>query len=97
MSGKADTRLFAIAEAGEFRRQLSNLPPSEQTQIRKKLATYVYPLIRENPFSGPNIKRLSNYSPPTWRYRIGPYRIFYEISPTVVFITAIHKRRDAYR
>jgi len=89
--------LFTIAEADEFRKQLLNLPPSEQRRIREKLAGSVYPPLRANPFSGPNIKRLTNYNPPTWRYRIGPYRIFYEISQTTVFITTIHRRKNAYR
>lgn len=97
MSKRADTSLFAIAETDEFRKRLSSLAKPEQRRIRKKLSESVYPLLRVNPFSGPNIKRLTNYDPPTWRYRIGPYRVFYEISTSTVFLTTIHRRRAAYR
>jgi mRNA interferase RelE/StbE len=89
--------LFQVAETDEFRKRLSSLPEPERQRIQRKLIDSVYPLLRANPFSGPNIKRLTNYHPPTWRYRIGPYRVFYEIKPTVVFLTTIERRRDAYR
>jgi mRNA interferase RelE/StbE len=57
----------------------------------------MYPILRANPISGPNIKCLSNVSPTTWRYRIGRHRVFYEVHGAVVFILTIKPRRDAYR
>jgi mRNA interferase RelE/StbE len=89
--------LFEIAETAEFQRCLAALPADEQRRVSRKLADYAYPMLRMNPFSGPNVKRLTNYSPATSRYRIGPYRIFYEIHGDVVFLTAIQRRRDAYK
>jgi len=34
---------------------------------------------RNNPHFGPSIKRLKHWHPPTWRYRVGDWRFFYEI------------------
>jgi mRNA interferase RelE/StbE len=48
-------------------------------KLRKKLIGHVYPQLRNNPYFGKNIKKLKNYSPDTWRYRIGGYRFFCEI------------------
>ena len=58
---------------------------------------YAYPILRANPISGPNIKCLSNFQPTTWRYRIGGYRVLYEIHGAVVYLLTIKLRRDAYR
>ena len=89
--------MFEIAETASFRKTLDELDKPERVRLLSKLRGFAYPLLRLNPISGPNVKRLANYSPPTWRYRVGAYRIFYEIHGTVVFITAVHRRRDAYR
>ena len=44
------------------------------------------------------IKKLRNYKPDTWRYRIGDYRFFYEIDDKekIVFMIAADNRGDAY-
>jgi mRNA interferase RelE/StbE len=65
----------------------------------EKLREHVYPQLREEPHFGPNIKRLRNWEPPTWRYRIGAWRFFYEIGERsrVIFMTASDHRSRAYR
>ena len=88
--------MFAIAETHEFERLSAALPRLEGGRIRKKLRTSIYPALEQNPFSGPNIKRLVGFDSPTWRYRLGDYRIFYEVQAGMVIVTAIHRRRDAY-
>jgi mRNA interferase RelE/StbE len=42
---------------------------------------------------------LRDWDPPTWRLRIGTWRIFYEIDDEkqIVFLTAADHRKDAYR
>ena len=60
---------------------------------------FVYPLIREEPFWGNNIKKLQGYSPDTWRYRIGKLRIFYIVDQDekIIYILSVDHRKDAYR
>jgi len=60
---------------------------------------YVYPQLRDNPHFGKNIKKLKNYQPETWRYRIGAYRFFYEINTkeNIVYMLAVDSRKDSYR
>lgn len=90
---------FCLFQTDEFLKRLDKLPSQEATQIRKKLKNYVYPQLRGEPFFGPNIKKLRDYSPDTWRYRIGPFRLFYsvDIDESVVYLLTIGYRRDAYR
>jgi mRNA-degrading endonuclease RelE of RelBE toxin-antitoxin system len=50
------------------------------------------------PHFGPNIKKLKNFTPATWRYRIGAWRFFYEIDEAekVAFMIAASHRSSAY-
>ncbi len=59
---------------------------------------YIIPQLKSEPHFGINIKKLKNYDPPTWRYRIGKYRVFYEIDAESkeVDILTISQRKDAY-
>ena len=88
---------FRILETEEFKKALARLGPPRF--LRRKLDSYVYPQLRQSPYFGPNIRKLQGYTPPTWRYRIGPYRVFYSLDEDgkIVFILTIDDRKDAYR
>jgi mRNA interferase RelE/StbE len=90
---------FRIFETNEFIRQLAKLPARDQEDLSAKLTRQVYPVLREQPFAGAQIKKLRGYDPATWRYRIGAYRLFYTVdgSGRIVNILAIESRKDAYK
>ena len=90
---------FRIFETDEFRKKLLKLYSRDAEQIRRKLADYVYPQLGGEPFFGRNVKKLRGYSPDTWRYRIGRFRLFYAADEEkhIIFILSIDLRRDAYR
>lgn len=69
-----------------------------QAKLRIKLIDYVYPQLRQEPHFGNNIKKLVNWDPETWRYRIGKNRLFYEIDEKekIVYILALDPRGSAY-
>ena len=96
-NGAAHSSEFRLFETEEFRKALSKLGPPRF--LPKKLGTYVYPQLRQEPFYGPNIRKLQGYEPPTWRYRIGPYRVFYAVDneKRIVFVLTIDDRKNAYR
>ena len=89
---------YRIFETTVFQEDLADLPRAIQPKMRAKLMDYVYPQLRQQPHFGPNIKKLRQWKPETWRYRIGPWRLFYEIdeSKKVVFMTTLDQRKDAY-
>ena len=96
-TGAAPSSDFRIFETGEFQKALARLGPPRF--LRKKLDAYVYPQLRQGPYFGPNIRKLQGYTPATWRYRVGPYRIFYSLDEAgrIVFVLTIDDRKDAYR
>jgi mRNA interferase RelE/StbE len=91
-----DVKIF---ETKEFLKQLGKLPLNESAFLRNKLNGYIYPQLRIEPFYGKNIKKLRGYSPDTWRYRIGSFRVFYIVDKKehIVFILTIDDRRNAYK
>ncbi len=90
---------YRIFETNEFSRKLERITPPDSQFIRKKLRDPVYPRLREEPTFGKNIKKLRGYTPETWRYRIGKFRIFYSIDDKdrIVFILTIDQRKDIYK
>lgn len=87
---------FRIAETETFQKKIQS---RTCRNLYRKITEYVYPLLRENPYFGPNIKKLKGKYRDLYRFRIGEYRLFYKIeeSMIVVFIITIEKRKDAYR
>jgi len=90
---------FRIFETKEFLKRLAGLQPRDLKRIQRKLREYVYPQLRGEPFFGRNIKKLQGYSPDTWRYRIGVFRVFYTVDAEegILYILSVDLRRDAYR
>ena len=92
------SEIFRIYETDVFTGDIGDIQESIREKLKLKIRNHIYPILRAQPFFGNNIKKLSNYEPPTWRYRIGDYRIFYSINTKekVISILAIHDRKDAY-
>ena len=89
---------YKIFETDEFLNKIKKINKKDKSFIKGKLIQYVYPQLKEEPHYGNNIKKLVDYIPETWRYRIGKYRVFYVIdkSAKIVYILSIDKRKDAY-
>ena len=89
---------FRIFETNQFLKDLEQDFSGQQERIKTKLTNYVYPQLKQNPYFGKNIKKLVNYNPDTWRYRISSYRFFYEIDDQnkIVFMTSVDNRQNAY-
>jgi mRNA interferase RelE/StbE len=90
---------YRIFETDEFTKALKKLSKTNITFIQKKLSGYVYPQIRNEPCFGKNIKKLKDYNPDTWRYRLGKFRLFYIVDheERIIYILTIDFRKDAYR
>lgn len=91
--------MYKLFETDEFTKSLARLDKKDSSFIGAKLNSYVYPQLRVEPHFGKNIKRLQKYPTPTWRYRIGNYRVFYtidEVNQLVLLLVVDHRKR-AYR
>ena len=89
---------YRVFETDNFIRAMGKIKGRNKTLIENKLKKRVYPQLKNEPYYGKNIKKLKNYKPETWRYRIGDYRAFYEINDIekVVYIIGISTRENAY-
>jgi mRNA interferase RelE/StbE len=89
---------FRLFETDQFLSDIESLPKKNREKIQNKIRLYAYTQITENPFFGLNIKKLKDYKPETWRYRIGKHRLFYEIDDKekIIFLIALDDRKDAY-
>ncbi|MBU4227734.1 type II toxin-antitoxin system RelE/ParE family toxin [bacterium] len=85
---------FKIFEANQFLKVLKQDFSGQQERINTKLITYVYPQLKQTPYFGKNIKKLVNYKPNIWRYRISSCRFFYEIDNQnkIVFMISVDNR-----
>jgi mRNA interferase RelE/StbE len=89
---------YRIFETDQFLRDLKKQKIALDGNRYRKITNYMYKQLRTNPFYGKNIKKLKDWKPETWRYRIGDLRPFYviETEEKVVSIVAIEPRDKAY-
>ncbi len=86
---------YKIAETETFEKKINS---QKYKFLYKKIKEYIYPILRENPYFGTNIKKLKGEYKELYRYRIGDYRLFYKVSEETVIIFVIDRgnRKDAY-
>jgi len=89
---------FKIFETDNFIKKIDKITGKDKAIIINQLTQKVYKQIAEQPYYGNNIKKLRNYTPETWRYRISNYRLFYEINSNekIVSIISLSTRENAY-
>ena len=90
---------YRIFETAEFQAALSRLDSGQQRFVGTKLKKSIYLQLRVQPHFGVNIRKLRDYRPETWRYRVGQFRVFYGIDEQehIVNIFTIDNRKDVYR
>ena len=89
---------FRVFETAQFLDDLEKIAPARRDKLEDKLRGSVYPRLREQPYFGTNIKKLRDFNPETWRYRIGSYRFFYIVDgkEKIVFMVAAGTRQQSY-
>jgi mRNA interferase RelE/StbE len=90
---------FRIFETDEFSKKLKKISSGDSVFLKRKLNSFVYPQLKAEPFWGNNIKKLQGYTPDTWRYRVGKFRIFYIVDQEeqIIYLLTVENRKDAYR
>ena len=86
---------YKIAETETFEKKIKTI---KYKNFYSKITDYVYPILRTNPFFGPNIKKLKGEFKELYRFRIGDFRLFYKVAEetVIVFIVDIESRKVAY-
>ncbi len=96
--GVLSDNVYKIFETNNFIKSLNKLNQHTKKGITYRLSNSIYSRLRKEPHYGDNIKKRCNHSPETWKYRIGKYRLFYEIEDELklVDIIVIETRQNAY-
>ena len=85
---------FKIAETENYSKKLDS---KNFSFLYQKIFQDVYPILKNNPFFGMNIKKLKGEFKDIYRFRMGDYRLFYKIGKKIIFIIDIENRKDAYK
>ena len=87
---------YKIAETETFSKKINS---KKFNHLYSKVLNDVYPIFRNNPFFGVNIKKLKGKYKDVFRFRIGDYRLFYKVDEQekIVFMINIENRQDAYK
>ncbi len=90
---------YRIFETSEYLDCLSRISTSDRHFVESKTKNYIFTQLRGEPHFGTNIKKLKGYYPEVWRYRLGHFRLFYDIDENekVVNILTVEHRKEAYR
>ena len=95
-AGTISLNKYKIAETENVSQKIKT---QKYKHLYRKITDYVYPMLKNNPYFGPNIKKLKGEFKDVYRYRIGNYRLFYKVSDetVIVFIIDIQARKEAYK
>jgi len=87
---------YKIAETDTFAKKIKS---EKFKHLYNKILNDVYPIFRNNPFFGINIKKLKGKYKEIFRFRMGDFRLFYQINEKekIIFIINIENRQDAYK
>ena len=87
---------YKIAETETFSKKINS---RKYDNLRKKIVEDIYPILKNSPFFGTNIKKLKGTYKEVYRFRIGDYRLFYKIDEqeSMIFVLSIENRQDAYK
>ena len=81
-------KVFYTYKAAE---QLKNLPRSVQKRIIEKMRFYA---VQDNPLKF--AERLTDYREGEFRFRVGDYRVIFDVKANTIYILKIRKRDKAY-
>ena len=87
---------YKIAETESFSKKMKT---NKFKRLYSKIVMDVYPILRNNPHYGINIKKLKGEFKEIYRLRIGDYSLFFitDENESIVFIINIENRQDAYK
>lgn len=80
---------FVVVPSRRFEDDFRTLPKEIQRQVLSAINR-----IKANPHRG---RKLRGVSVGEWRYRVGNYRIRYDIEGLTIYLHVVRRRQDVYR
>ena len=96
MGGLKSLDKYKIAETENYSKKINS---GKYGHLYKKIFEDVYPILKNNPFFGRNIKKLKGVYKEVYRFRTGSYRLFYKVieKDSIIFIIDIETRQESYK
>ena len=94
MDGIKSLDKYKIAETENYSKKINS---GKFRHLYQKIFQDIYPILKNNPFFGTNIKKLKGEFKDIYRFRTGDYRLFYKIEKAIIFMIDIENRKDAYK
>jgi len=86
------TKAYRLVPSKKFLRDAKKLPAESKAHLARILAE-----LKKDPYSGRDLKKLSNVSAGQWRLRFGDYRIRYDIQNDEIWVITVRHRKDIHR
>lgn len=83
---------YKLVPSKSFLKDLAKLPEDAKSKAAKALMD-----LKTDPYTGRNVKKLTNFDIGTMRLRIGDYRLRYDIEGFDIHLRIIKHRKDVYR
>lgn len=80
---------FTLVPSKRFEDDFRTLPKEVQSRVLRALS-----LIQADPFRG---QKLKGVAIGRWRYRVGDYRIRYDIEGSAIYLHIVRHRKEVYR
>lgn len=83
---------YRLSYSKEFAKDFKKLPAQEKPRVEEALL-----LIKQDPYSARNLKKLTNVAIGQYRLRVGNLRIRFDIEGDEIELHMVRHRKDAYR
>ncbi len=80
---------YSVVPSRRFEDDFRDLPRDTQRQVLNAISR-----IKANPYRG---RKLGGIAVGRWRYRVGDYRIRYDIEGSSIYLHVVRHRKDVYR
>lgn len=85
-------KAYSLVPSKVFLKDLAAVPADMKLTVEKALL-----LLKKDPHSGRNIKKLSSVKIGVWRLRIGNWRVRYDVVEREIHLHVIRRRKEVYR
>lgn len=85
-------KTYYLVPSKVFLKDLGAMPADMKLIVEKALL-----LLKKDPYSGRNIKKISSVKIGVWRLRIGNWRVRYDVVGLEIRLHVIRQRKEVYR
>ncbi|MHB1390815.1 MAG: type II toxin-antitoxin system RelE family toxin [Thermoleophilia bacterium] len=85
-------KTYKLVPSKKFHKDAKKLPAVAKANLAQALTE-----LKKDPYSGRDLKKLTNVNVGQWRLRFGDYRLRYDIEGQEIWLISVRHRKDIYR